>query len=95
MAVFIIRALEYPGLPYTPTGTEPDPFADVPENLPAPFMEDWVEEFLTLGITTGKGQCDAPAPGETFYCPKDEVTRGDMAVFILRAFDGIPDPNDP
>jgi hypothetical protein len=95
MAVFIIRALEYPGLPHTPTGTSPDPFADVPENLPAPFMEDWVEEFLTLGITQGKGQCDdgtTPAPGAAIYCPRDFVTRADMAVFILRAL-GIPEQN--
>jgi hypothetical protein len=29
------------------------------------------------------------------FCPDDPVTRGAMAVFILRAFDDIPDPKDP
>jgi hypothetical protein len=77
--------------------TECDIFADL-GNLPAPFMEPWVEDFSQAEITTGKADCllsPDPAPGETFFCPADFVTRADMTVFILKAFDNIPDPNDP
>jgi hypothetical protein len=91
MAVFILRALEGSG--YTPQGDPNDPFVDVPSpNQPAVF-EDWIEDFYARGITTG---CNGGQPGTTLeFCPEEPVTRGAMAVFILRAFDDIPDPDDP
>jgi hypothetical protein len=96
MAVFILRALE--GAGYTPTGDPAQIFADVPSPNQPPIFEDWIEDFYSRGITTGTVACadgTTAAPGELLYCPEDPVTRGAMAVFILRAFDAIPDPNDP
>ena len=80
MAVFILRALNYPALPHDPpdvSGT----FDDMPV-VGKEWMEEWVEEFYDLGITTGCSQ----VPLE--YCPEREVTRAEMAVFILRALYG-------
>jgi hypothetical protein len=101
MAVFILRALNYPNLPHSPTGDPAQIFADVPSpNQPASF-ELWIEDFYTLGITTG---CER---SPLKYCPEDPVTRGAMAVFILRAlnvapvddtsnpFVDVPSPNQP
>lgn len=78
MAVFVLRALHVDELPYTPAPAEPGVFADVP----APgkdWMQPWIEEFYEIGITTG---C---AAGPLRYCPERNVTRGEMAVFLLRA----------
>lgn len=70
MAVFIIRAI-FGGDDFTfPT----DPvFDDVP--LSHPFFR-WIQKMDELGITSG---CTAAN-----YCPGDPVTRGQMAVFIIR-----------
>jgi len=83
MAVFILRALHANELPYTPS---PDPsvvgaFADVPVQTKE-WMQAWIEEFYELGITSG---CAVNPLG---YCPEREVTRAEMAVFILRALHG-------
>jgi hypothetical protein len=92
--VFLLRALNYPNLPHSPTGDPAQIFADVPSpNQPASF-ELWIEDFYNLGITTGCGQ------SPLIYCPEDPVSRGAMAVFILRALEGSGytpqgDPNDP
>lgn len=71
MAVFIIRAL----------------FGGDDFDFPAePFFDDvpathtffrWIQKLRELGITSG---CSA-----TNYCPGSPVTRGQMAVFIIRA----------
>jgi hypothetical protein len=65
---------------------------DVPSpNQPASF-EAYIETFYNLGITTG---CTNGTEGvDLKFCPEDPVTRGAMAVFILRAFDSLPDPDD-
>jgi len=70
MAVFIIRAR----LGATATFTYPDAalFNDTAGN---PFY-GWIQKMGQLGITQG---C---AVGQ--YCPNDPVTRGQMAVFIMR-----------
>ena len=76
MAVFIIRAVE---------GREdfqfpPDPFfTDVPATHP--FFK-YIQRMRQLGITAG---CSA-----TTYCPDDPVTRGQMAVFLVRGRAAIP-----
>ncbi len=49
-------------------------FADVPSSHPE---FPWVQKMRDLGITAG---C-----GTNIYCPNDAVTRGQMAVFIVRA----------
>jgi len=83
MAVFILRSLHVDALPYTPT---PDPsvvgiFADVPVTGKE-WMQPWIEEFYETGMTTG---CDL---NPFRYCPERQVTRAEMAVFVLRAIHG-------
>ena len=73
MAVFLLRAKHGPD--YQP----PDPvgvFNDVPLNH---WAAPWIEQLAVEGITTG---C-----GPDIYCPKDSVTRAQMAVFLVRAFE--------
>jgi glucose/arabinose dehydrogenase len=77
MAVFILRTLHYPNLPYTPA-PQSGTFNDLPVATKE-WMEAWVEEFYDLGITTG---C---AVDPLRYCPERNVTRAEMAVFLLRA----------
>lgn len=72
MAVFILRAKH--GATYSP----PAPagmFGDVPAGHP---FASWIEQLAREGITSG---C-----GSTTYCPDATVTRGQMAVFLVRAF---------
>ena len=45
-------------------------------------MEPWIIDFKNHGITTG---C-----GGTLYCPENNVTRAEMAVFIGRAYNLYP-----
>jgi hypothetical protein len=72
MAVFLLRARH--GATYNPpapTGM----FTDVPTSQP---FAAWIEQLAREGITSG---C-----GATTYCPDAAVTRGQMAVFLVRAF---------
>jgi hypothetical protein len=72
MAVFLLRAKH--GAGYNPpprTGM----FTDVPSSHP---FAAWIEQLAREGITAG---C-----GPTTYCPDAMVTRGQMAVFLVRAF---------
>ncbi len=72
MAVFIVRAV-YNGtdnFTYSPTPY----FSDV---TPTTFGFQWIQKLYELGITTGCG------PG--IFCPTSNVTRDQMAVFIIRA----------
>ena len=75
MAAFLIRALG--------TQTPPTPaaqtFADVP---PTYWAYPFIEQFAQLGITTG---CGINAQGQRLYCPGDNVTRAEMAAFLVRA----------
>lgn len=75
MAVFLDRTLGY-GTPPTPTGQT---FADVP---PSYWAYAYIEQFATLGITTG---CGTDHQGQRFYCPERGVTRAEMAAFLIRA----------
>ncbi len=84
MAVFIIRARYGSGTAFT---YNPTPvFADVPTG---DFAFKWVQRMAQDGITTG---CAVNS-----YCPSSPVTRGDMAVFIMRGgFNQIlPNSNAP
>jgi hypothetical protein len=72
MAVFLLRARH--GATYdppAPTGM----FTDVPASQP---FAKWIEQLARERITGG---C-----GATTYCPDATVTRGQMAVFLVRAF---------
>ncbi|HEY7565626.1 MAG TPA: S-layer homology domain-containing protein [Acidimicrobiia bacterium] len=72
MAALLIRAL----------GEEPaggsSPFADVPTSM---WFVGHVKRLYELGITTG---C---ATGPLRFCPGGTLTRGEMAQFLVRAFD--------
>jgi hypothetical protein len=80
MAVFILRAMHGPGyVPPAATGV----FADVP--FPGKeWMQPWIEDFFAHGITSGCGI------SPLIYCPERQVTRAEMAVFVLRAIHTLP-----
>jgi hypothetical protein len=84
MAVFLLTAAHGPAfVPPPATGTM---FADVPANA---FAAAWIEQLAREGITGG---C-ATAPLR--YCPTAPVSRGEMAVFLVRARYGgafVPPP---
>jgi hypothetical protein len=75
MAVFLLRAKE--GAGYAPPPCTTAPFADVPCSHP---FASWIQELVKRGITAG---CGAGR-----YCPGSPVTRGQMAVFLLKTFEG-------
>ncbi len=70
MAAFMKRAFDYP-----PSAT--DFFVDDDESI---FEAD-INSIAEVGVTRG---CN-PSEGNTRYCPKDHVTRGQMAAFLHRA----------
>jgi hypothetical protein len=78
MAIFIERAIGHFNPPLSPTGI----FSDVSLDEP---LRKFIEQFYNDKITTG---C---ASNPLRYCPENNVTRGEMAVFIVRAFK-IPMP---
>jgi hypothetical protein len=71
MAAFLVRALGY-----TDDGGG-DLFGDDDGSI----FEDSIDKLAEAGITRG---CNPPA--NTNYCPNDNVTRGQMAAFLHRAF---------
>ena len=73
MAVFLLRAKHGSG--YVPPKPAEQTFSDVP--LTHTFAS-WIYELAAEGITGGCG----PAG----YCPDASVTRGQMAVFLVRTF---------
>jgi hypothetical protein len=72
MAAFMHRALEDVLNPARPVT-----FKDVQDSV---FVAD-IEWLGATGITKG---CNPPA--NDLYCPDDQVTRGQMAAFLARAF---------
>jgi subtilisin family serine protease len=74
MAAFIVRAKGLSQLlPPTPT------FADVPASS---VFFGYVERLYEQGITQGCGS----SGGQPLFCPKDLVSRQQMASFLIRAF---------
>jgi all-beta uncharacterized protein/S-layer family protein len=73
MAAFIIRALGQ----FNPPQPASQRFADVP---PQNSFYAFIEQMAVLGITSG---CSVSPP---LYCPGATVTRGQMAAFLVRAF---------
>ncbi len=72
MAAFLLKALAGPDfVPFPCTGI----FTDVP--CPSLFA-DWIETLVDANITVG---C-----GTGIYCPLQSVTRGQMAVFVVKTF---------
>jgi photosystem II stability/assembly factor-like uncharacterized protein len=78
MAIFLERAL---GVFNPPPGPATPTFADVPNSGATDFSYEFIEDFLTRGITSG---CAAGPP--RLYCPTAPVTRAQMAAFLSRAF---------
>jgi hypothetical protein len=72
MAVFLLKAKHGSG--YVPPPCDGD-FADVP--CPSQFA-DWIEQLAAEQITGGCGGNN--------YCPLNNNTRGQMAVFIVKTF---------
>ena len=76
MAVFLLRAKNGPL--YNPPPATGLVFDDV---AAGDFAAAWIEALAEEGITGG---CQASPP---LYCPGASVTRAQMAVFLVRAFD--------
>ncbi|MEP6993124.1 MAG: FG-GAP-like repeat-containing protein [Acidobacteriota bacterium] len=78
MAVLLLKSKF--GADHVPPPPPPDPiFPDVPADA---FAAAWIDELATLGITGGCGD------GNGDYCPDAPVTRGQMAVFLLKTLLG-------
>jgi parallel beta-helix repeat protein len=73
MAVFLERGIN--GAGFVPQPATGPVFADVPESG---FAAANIEKFFADGITGG---C-----GPNIFCPNESVTRAQMAVFLVRAF---------
>jgi len=72
MAVFLLRAKHGSGYsPPAATGV----FSDVPLSY---WAVHWIEQLAAEGITAGCGGGN--------YCPENQVTRDQMAVFLVRTF---------
>ncbi len=76
MAVFLGRGIH--GSDYVPPPATGSVFNDVSASY---WAAAWIEQFVADGMTSG---CD----GNGNYCPDDQVTRGQMAVFLLKAKHG-------
>jgi S-layer homology domain len=76
MATFLGRAIY--GSSFTPTSAT-GIFEDVPVNY---LAADWIEKFYNDGITDG---CST---NPLQYCPDDDVTRAQIAIFLLKAKHG-------
>jgi len=75
MAVFLLRGIHGGGyVPPPATGTR---FVDVPRSHP---FAAWIEQLAAEAITSGCGGNN--------YCPGASVTRGQMALFLLKAKSG-------
>jgi hypothetical protein len=72
MAVFLERGMNGSG--YSPPAATGNVFLDVGAQ---DFAASFIEQLANDGITSGCGNNN--------YCPDDEVTRDQMAVFLLRA----------
>ena len=80
MAVWLVRVLD--GV--DPDGTSEPRFVDVDaEAWWSPFMERFFELGVTLGCATEPAR----------YCPEGDVTRAQMATFLVRAFKLDPAPS--
>jgi len=80
MSLFILRSKYWADFSPNPaTGTR---FDDViPDDDINDWADDWIEALAGEGITGG---CSANPP---LYCPSSQVTRAEMAVFLVKAFD--------
>jgi hypothetical protein len=73
MAIFLLRG-KY-GSAYAPPSASGSVFTDVPVSY---WASAWIEALAAEGITSGCGGGN--------YCPDANVTRAQMAVFLVKAF---------
>ena len=79
-AAFIVRAVE--GEPPDLCGILGSPFTDVsPDTWPCTYIKLLYEAGITKGCGAG------------IYCPNDDVTRAQMAAFLIRTIEGEPPAN--
>jgi hypothetical protein len=76
MAVFLLKMRLGDG--FAPPDCTAASFGDVPCTS---VFASWIEELVRRGITSG---CAASPPR---YCPTSNVTRAQMAIFLVRMFD--------
>jgi len=79
MAVFLERGMRGSG--FSPPPATADVFNDVGVG---DFAAAWIEQLAADGITAGCGGGN--------YCPTNQVTRAEMAVFLVRSFDLVQTP---
>ncbi len=84
MAVFVLRTIHIGTPGWTPPAASGF-FSDVPV-AGKEWMEPWIDEYYREGLTTGCGS------SPLIYCPENDTTRAEMAVFIDRAFGITPVP---
>jgi hypothetical protein len=77
MAVFLLKAKF--GADHVPPAATGTVFNDVPVSH---LFASWIEELAGMGITGGCGGGN--------YCPAAAVTREQMAVFLLKTYEGAP-----
>ena len=66
-------------------------FSDIPSGY---WAYDYITSIYNAGLTTGCAQDNPNTPNnEKKYCPEDNVTREQMAAFIIRAVEGEPPLN--
>ena len=78
MAVLLLKTSQ--GSTYEPPPATGGVFEDVPADA---FAAAWIESLAARGVTAG---CGASPP---LYCPSSSSTRGQMSVFLVKAF-GLP-----
>mgnify|MGYP001026170953 CR=1 FL=1 len=66
---------------YKPEAIETSSFADIIPGEDGYWAIDWIEAIYKFGVTKGCGE------DPLIYCPEKKVTRAEMAVFLVRAFD--------
>ena len=73
MAIFLLRAMH--GSSYSPPAASGTMFYDVPDSQ---WAAAWIEQLALEGITSGCGDGN--------FCPDSFVTRAQLAVFLISAF---------
>jgi hypothetical protein len=81
MAVFLLRAMH--GAGYVP----PPAIGVFNDVGPGDFAANFIEQLAAEGITSGCGDGN--------YCPGDPITRAQMAVFLVEAFNLEPTIEEP
>ncbi|WP_457677002.1 S-layer homology domain-containing protein [Thiolapillus sp.] len=74
MSIFLLRSRH--GADYVPPSASGTLFSDVPSDY---WAANWIEQLAAEGISTGCGA------GK--FCPDDQLSRAQMAVFLVRTFD--------